>query len=187
MPIRFPIPPKVVFAVVPVALAIPELDIPPVRQWGGEWCWAACAEMVFGFYKRPKAQCELVKQLFNMQTCCQGHPPDKPQPGCDRACFPDQVATLYGLGTNGLTATMETNLITFDPVKDEIGAMQPVEVEMFLNSSRHMILVRGAGKNPGGTEMIKYNDPWTAAAATDTFAHLQQAFAGHWWRKIRKS
>lgn len=34
-----------------------------------EWCWAACASMIFGFYGHPIDQKEIVKQMFGAVVC----------------------------------------------------------------------------------------------------------------------
>src|SRR4051794_37167714 len=157
MPIKFAQPRKVVISAV-ARSAIEPLNIPALRQWGDEWCWAACAEMVFVYNARPRAQCLLVNQLFGKHGCCAGNPPDPVAPGCDLPCEPDDVAKVYGLEDNGLEATVRTDPLTFAKVEAEIVATRPVEVVINNNAGKHMILVKWVGLDDG-RQMVRFDDP----------------------------
>lgn len=187
MPIKKPQPRNVAFTLDPTLATVRTLAIPQVVQWGNNWCWAACAEMVFRFYQRARTQCDLVNQLFGLaEDCCAGDPDALPSEPCDQPCDPDDVITLYELDTNGLTAVLEeTDHLDFAVLRTEIAAGRPVEVELVQGTGQHVVLVTSAWKRADGTEMVDYNDPWFVRADTDdTFAHLDGVFAGRWWREI---
>jgi hypothetical protein len=186
MPIKFAMPRAVMVSTTVMLSAVEPLDIPPLRQWGDEWCWAACAEMVFGYYARPRAQCLLVNQLFGKHGCCAGNPPDPVAPGCDLPCKPEDVAKVYRLEDNGLQATMRTDPLAFAKFEAEIMAGRPVEVVINNHSGEHMILVKWVGVDDG-QQMVRFDDPWNARDKTDKFANLVQVADGHWWSGMGKS
>jgi hypothetical protein len=166
----------------------PELAVPFIEQLGDNWCWAASAQMVLTFYQRPKQQCELANTLFGFRNCCATRPPlTQPVngiPACDRRCPGDQVVPLYnqfGLAANRLHA-----VATHAVLEQEITQQRPVEVGLQIpTSSGHLVIVRWAGTDDAGQQLVLVNNPLHAESSSMTYQDLQTRGAVDSWTGIQ--
>jgi hypothetical protein len=165
----------------------PELAVPFIEQVGDNWCWAASAQMVLTFYQRPKQQCELANALFGFSNCCVTRPPlTQPAngiPACDRRCQGDHVAPLYK--QFGLAAKRLHALATHAVLEQEITQLRPVEVGLQIGTSGHLVIVRWAGTDNAGQQLVLVNNPLHAASSSMTYQGLQNRGAVDSWTGIR--
>ena len=130
------------------------LNVPQIAQEQRYWCWAACTDMVLHYYDNPDArQCEFANWLFQQTQCCE----DPTSPACDRGCYANQVAAVYG-NWNILSAHIE-GTVPFADLQAEIDAGRPVEVAFYwTGGGGHVVIVRGWDTNETGP-FVRVNDP----------------------------
>jgi len=163
----------------------PELAVPFIEQLGDNWCWAASAQMVLTFYQRPKRQCELANTLFGFSNCCPTQPPptQPATPACDLRCYPYNVAPLYNLF--GLAANRLNAFATHAVLEQEITQLRPVEVRLRIGNSGHLVIVRWAGTDDTGQQLVLVNNPLHTANSSMTYQGLQARGAVDSWTGIR--
>jgi hypothetical protein len=47
-----------------------DLNVEPIHQRTGVWCWAACCQMVHKYYGNDIEQCDIVKMIYG-SSCCE--------------------------------------------------------------------------------------------------------------------
>lgn len=119
------------------------------------WCYAACAQMVFNFYKKTVKQCDVagfVKQV----TCC---PPGLPVCTAD-GCSHSDIARIYTKWDVLSTPHLQPGgPISWDEMKAEIGSGRPVEVVLKLKGfedSFHAVIIVGFNEH---SKQVMYHDP----------------------------
>lgn len=127
------------------------LPVAHVLQKKSQWCWAACAQMVLEYHGQNVSQCKLASALLGSRWCC-----FLPM-SCNSPCTATQVSALYN--SFGLGSTHQSNQVSFDTIKSEIDADQPVEVGFeWIGGGGHLAIVRGWEQNSLG-DWIRINDP----------------------------
>lgn len=149
------------------------LPIPYVSQALGNWCWAACAEMVS---TNGSSQCSLAATILS-NTC-------PPNPSTD-----DQTATEIqivsvlqraGAGHPGHLggATASAPPLTSQQLQSELNQQRPVEIgwRYFDNSGLlvggHVVIVYGYGVNSAGTQ-FDVHDPHLNTGSTSKMDYTQ--------------
>lgn len=138
----------------PPGAAANPLTVPYQHQQQTEWCWAACAEMVFRFYGRVFGQqCDLADWLHGPAGCCAN-----PGSGaCNKACAPSDVALVYRNWR--VRSSFVYGPILFPDLEAEIQTGQPVEVCWHqAGGTRHVVLVIGTQTNILG-QWVRMHDP----------------------------
>jgi hypothetical protein len=162
------------------------LPVPCVLQGSAlNWCWAACAEMVLRFYKRPDAcRCKAANFLLNLQCCTSPSAgdcsPPPPPSNCDMPCCLPDICAIYN--HFGVTCTGPVGIISFDDLRDEIRLDRPVQVLYTWGSTQHVAVVVGFMIRAGKRRVV-VNDPWYKC--TDwAFSSLLAAYniGGSWVR-----
>jgi len=138
------------------------VPIPFHHQCRGNWCWAACAQMLLeAGGATGVTQCGLASQLW--ANCCPDAPCDGSGP-CDHDLDDPGITAL--LTGKGLTATRVGCALTSNDVKAQIDAGQPVQAGFsYGQDGGHVVLIAGY-QSTGVDEQFIVLDPtdWHAAA-----------------------
>ena len=121
------------------------------------WCYAACAQMVFGFYEMNVRQCEIAGFVKGSTQCCSPARPDVcTHEGCDH---PD-IARIYDHWELTSTPHLKpAGPISWDELKHEIDEDRPVEIVKEWTSepdSYHAVIIIGYSDELG---KVMYHDP----------------------------
>ena len=112
------------------------------RQTEDNWCWAACAEMIFqhfGFGART--QCSIATTVFDL-ACCPS--PGAPSP-CDKGAWPDVVYPRLELPTR-----FHDSAFSSSKLKEELATGRPVQVCYQWSGSRSTHVALIVGENSRG-------------------------------------
>jgi hypothetical protein len=146
-----------------------QLPVPYHRQTENNWCWAACAQMVFEYYHTNSLQqCDLASGQFG-QVCCA----NPSSAACDQGEWPDDVYPKYAMGFVRLNSSMSLSDVT-----TEISNQRPVEVYYAWsgNAGAHVALI--VGVFPNGDVWV--HDPWYGSGQR-AFSFVQSAYnLGSW-------
>jgi hypothetical protein len=156
------------------------LNIPPIAQQTGVWCWAATAEMVFRYYGLPNVnpdyQCGIVSLYYGSNTPCWGDC-YVCQSGIASMSEMQKLVNLYGVFANNLTpsplltpspvlgSTLIFSALTFSDAAQEIDSGRPIIAGIsangysYPNISQHAILIVGY-VNDGSGQTIIVDDPF---------------------------
>jgi hypothetical protein len=149
------------------------LNVPQIMQEQSNWCWAACAVMVFQYYgiNAGTQQCDLANYLSGQTYCCTPatFPPTDP---CNQPCPVSPIDNISGVYSHyGVTCARATGPITFSAIQSEIGANRPIELFFAWNTGGgHVVLVVGWGSDANG-DYVRVNDP-NAGSGGVTYAQL---------------
>jgi len=110
-------------------------QVPYRRQDQDMWCWAACCQMLLGYFGRPEvSQCDMAGDKFN-RSCCA----EPLEDGCNQGCFPEDAYDRYGIQVG--EAVPGTSAADLD---DALSAGRPVEVYyVWDDGGAHVALVVG--------------------------------------------
>ena len=149
-------------------LAMPAIKY--VAQSENNWCWAACAEMLYqALQGLAKSQCTLASSLFG-RACCPS--PGAPS-GCDQGAWPNQVYPP------GLPTNLVPNPLSLGGIRSELAAGKPVQVcYQWRNGGRHVALI--VGEHPNGD--FEVFDPWRGyGPGPRALSQINSAYAlGRW-------
>ena len=116
------------------------LAVPYFHQHVTEWCWAACAQMLFHTLNvNKKSQCEMAEEAFFPHQCC-----TTPQSNaCNKPYYPKLV--FQG---NGVPYKDTASAVSFQAIDTEIKAGRPLEIFWKWNGSTagHLLLISGTYK-----------------------------------------
>ena len=163
------------------------INVPQIKQEQSNWCWAACAEMVFCYYGvTPARQCDFANELFGRTECCS----DPSSPNCNQPCEIENLSNLYS--RKGINSRFLGETVPFSKLQSEINADRPVEVVFYQKSKKrgHLIIVRG-WRITGTEKFVHVNDPKDSDGASRivTYSELLHAYKeGKWtdtWIEIR--
>lgn len=154
------------------------LDVPLLGQFGDEWCWAACTQMILRFYLDDTTrQCQLAGRLFSPADCC------GPPLGCDRPCNASKI--LKVLQDAQLHSHALNRRATFAELVDEYNADRPVLVGIEReDGTAHLVVVTWAG-DWLGREWVLLNDPLELRVGSSSYARLSTVAVEAWteiWR-----
>jgi hypothetical protein len=126
------------------------------RQGRDQWCWAAVAASICGFYQDEAVptQCGLANQfLFPGEDCCQATASDN----CNIPFALDLV-----LNQLGHLVQPPQGVVSFEDLNHEItGNSQPVAVRIMFSDlvTAHFVVVIGCAIDDRGTQVLKIADP----------------------------
>lgn len=146
----------------------PLLPVPYYAQLQSNWCWAACSQMVFGYYHTNSLQqCDLASRQFN-QLCCA----NPSAAACDQGEWPENVYPKYHMGFSIIKASM-----SFSDVANEIAQQRPVEVYYaWTGGGAHVALITGVYDNND----VWVDDPYYGAGRR-AFSAVQSGYGlGQW-------
>lgn len=110
------------------------LSVPLVGQQTPVWCWAAVSEMVFRYYGRGLAQCQILSGWYQGNCCA-----------VPQACLttaPLQVIQQT-LAAFNIRSTVFPGPISFQAVQSEINAGRPIIVAYRGSSAGHVVIISG--------------------------------------------
>jgi len=139
------------------------------------WCWAAVATSVAGFYESNDggAQCELVNAERGLAKCCASGSDDD----CNVAWYLDKALTRVGHFRD-----LSEAKAPWDTVTTEVDANHPLGVRIEWNGGGgHFVIVAGYDG-----EMLEIRDPWwgDSSVAYDSFPDSYQG-SGSWTHSYR--
>lgn len=163
--------PAFVAAAPGLAPPLPQLPVPYHQQLQNNWCWAACCQMVFDYYRTNNLQqCDLASRQFG-QVCC-ANPSGT---ACDAGEWPDSVYPTYNMGFTRLNSSM-----TLAAVTAELLNQRPVEVYYAWagGGGAHVALITGVFDNND----VWVHDPWPAyGSGRRAFSFVLSAYnMGSW-------
>lgn len=124
------------------------------QQERDNWCWAACAKMVFDYFEiNEDRQCEIAETVFAPKSCCNS------RTSCDKAYWASLVFDAYSFAYR-----FKNSALSFQEVDQEIKADRPVEVYWKWNAgnrnSGHLVIVSGTyPPTSGGVGSLHVADP----------------------------
>jgi hypothetical protein len=139
------------------------------HQAKDQWCWAAVATSICGFYKDDTVptQCGLANQfLFSGEDCCQ---PD----ASDDTNTPFALDIV--LNTFGHLVEPPQGVVAFEDLDQEITTnKQPVAVRIMFSDlvTAHFLVVIGCAIDDGGAQMLKIADPSNATGNVTSIEYL---------------
>jgi len=125
------------------------LDMQTIYQEQGNWCWAACGEMVMEFKGAGNmTQCDQVNDLLNARNCCQDPLPLE----CDSGGIPQFLR--YGFSVDSILRAL-----TWEETKVQIDCKQsPVcAIWNYTHGGSHMVVLSGYTKIDGEDYVIVRN------------------------------
>ena len=130
------------------------LNVPYYKQTQTNWCWAACSQMVEGFFGKDAPQCKSANWLFGQSTCCNS-------PGstaCNQGCPITRIVSVHGFW--GVNSSYTGTSLGFYTVKAWIENTKPVECGFaWTGGGGHVVIVKGYDENPQG-QFVYVLDPW---------------------------
>ncbi|MGD9714132.1 MAG: papain-like cysteine protease family protein [Thermomicrobiales bacterium] len=150
-----------------------ELPVTYAQQEQGNWCWAACCQMLRGLLsKGPLSQCRIADMRFAGNCCHNGSSAQ-----CNRATWPHEAYPAHGIQSKYQDRTLS-------PVelRAEIDAGRAVQVYYLWNSgvSAHVALV--VGYYPG-SEFQVYDSSETFGPGRRAYDFIVAAYGRGRWRR----
>jgi ABC-type bacteriocin/lantibiotic exporter with double-glycine peptidase domain len=143
------------------------LGVPYLRQEQTNWCWAACCEMVFSYYKVTARQCEMATYQFG-RDCCRT-PSTKV---CNQANWPENIYAKWRFFFAKTAASISSTTLCA-----EIDANRPVEVlYKWRGRGAHVALICGYYENGD----VEVHDPWYGQGRY-SFPEIVQAYGRGTW------
>lgn len=164
------------------------INVPHIKQEQSNWCWAACAEMIFRYYGvSPTRQCDFANELFDRTECCL----DPSGLNCNQPCEIENLSNLYS--RKGINSKFLSETVPFSKLQSEINADRPVEVVFYQKRKKrgHLIILHG-WRITGTEKFVHVNDPKDSDGASRivTYSELLHAYKeGKWtdtWIEIRR-
>lgn len=144
-----------------------------------EWCWAAVAASVAGYFGSagPSGglwqQCDVVNSELAQSTCCV----NGASAACNNPWYLDRALSLVG----HLAGSPTPGAIPFANVQGEVDNNRPVGVRIgWYGGGGHFVVLSGYDDN-GGAQFVDVDDPWYGPSVADysVFATAYQS-AGSW-------
>jgi Papain-like cysteine protease AvrRpt2 len=135
-------------------MAISDFEIEP--QLKDQWCWAAVAASICGFYRDNPvpSQCGLANQfLFPSEDCC----PSGDADGCNIPFALDLV-----LNQLGHLVQPTRGVVSFDDLNDAVTTnSKPVVVRLLFSDliTAHFVVVVGCALDDSGQQIVRIADP----------------------------
>ncbi len=150
------------------------LNVKLIPQTTGYWCWAATAEMILDYYKRPVPQCQQANDKFHRQDCCTKPAPDS----CINVAWPE--FQRYGLKAD----STDHAALTWDQLQQQIANGYPVAMTLeSTGGGGHMMVVYGAGVTDADS-LVYVKDPMpvdSGASKVYTYAaYVRGSGYTHW-------
>jgi|RhiMethySRZTD1v2_1073278.scaffolds.fasta_scaffold04865_4 peptidase C39-like protein len=135
------------------------LRVPMIEQIEGNWCWAACIQMIMAFFGDDLDQCSVAGLLFSDRNCCAN------RRSCNEGCDPEDVERVLESPPLEVNCRREDGVISFESIVNEIDGGRPVAVGILWRNSEgeqtggHLIIVRG-WRIHNNKQYVKVNDPF---------------------------
>lgn len=148
-------------------------EVPPVRQIGIFWCWAACIESVGRRVARELSQ----RRIAHAYADCPRAECDAatPGPACDVACERAQLQQVWR-DNQFHAARYESGAPARESVRAHLLERGPLQVEL---GTRHVVLVDSWRRGVYGTVQLRLMDPATGEYALVTEEGLRRGW-DHW-------
>lgn len=154
------------------------LDIDNIPQTRAAWCYAACAEMILGYYGKNKSQCEIAG-IVKAATCC---PPANAEPVClASGCEDNDFVRMFN--ESGLISNLLEFLngpLGLNDLQAEILDRKPVEAIIKwrkVDSSHAVVITAFIG------DMFFVNDPLEIYGGWSNYDFIRNGFGlGQWDR-----
>jgi hypothetical protein len=152
------------------------LAVPAYAQEQSNWCWDACYQMVFAFFKFTITQCSIAQQIpWNTYGNCCGKPAC-----CNNTCTVPQVA--LGWAKWGYNNDYTAGQITYPNIQTTINNNKVVEAALIWNGGGgHVVLVIGYVTG-ASDNYVHVNDPGSAQTALVKYSSLQNAYGSGTWK-----
>jgi hypothetical protein len=134
-----------------------------------QWCWAAVASSMCGFYQDQTAptQCQLANQfLFPGEDCCQA--------GASDTCNTPFALSLV-LNQLGHLVQPPRGVVAFEDLDQEINVnRQPVVVRITFSDqvTSHFVVVMGTAIEASGTQVLNIADPSQGTGSVTSMEYL---------------
>jgi hypothetical protein len=145
-----------------------------------EWCWAAVATSIAGYFNSagpsggPWRQCEVVNIVRSDTTCCQ----NGTTPNCNHDDRLDSALTVV----HHLAGPVNPNPISYVGISQEVDNNRPVAVRIgWYGDGGHFVALSGYDDS-GGAQVVDVEDPWYGPSTYDyaQFCTGYQSGAGKW-------
>jgi hypothetical protein len=144
------------------------LDFRIEHQAKDQWCWAAVAASICGFYRdeEVQTQCGLANRfLFPGEDCC--------QEGASENC---NIPFSLEIVLNQLRHLVQPKrgVVTFGDLDQEVTAKQrPVVIRIVFSDmlASHFLVVTGCAMETGGNQIVKVADPSEATGNMTSIAY----------------
>lgn len=125
-----------------------------IEQEKTNWCWAACMQSILDYNGTTVSQCEEANWLFSSNNCCNLN-------ACNSGATPGEQQDV--LDHWGLSSDLDYSTLTWNELKNEIDAGQPVSIGFsWCTTGGHSLIIAGFCET-GGTspsQLVLYMDPW---------------------------
>jgi hypothetical protein len=166
-------------ALQPLAFVGNTLTVPYSEQEEGNWCWAACGEMVFNYYNvAGTRQCDLASWLCGSDCCAA---PSSHL--CNTGASDAQIVAIYQHWS--LNCSPPSSPLLFSQVQSEIDNRRPFEVAVqWWWGGGHVVIVCGWYTDDGwfNEETVRVNDPWLGPGVVKYLALLNAYYLMGAWR-----
>ena len=149
---------------------MPSAPVLMFPQAQGQWCWAAVASSLAGFYHRGVvSQCSIVSALLDggLFDCCA----DGAQPYCDRS-YVLELALSHCHVDNPQGPLLP---ITFDLLESELHGGRPVAIRIDLGSGGHFVVIDSCDR---ATRTVEIQDPLHGPSGAIDFDMLEISYRG---------
>lgn len=158
-----------------------QLEFVMQRQCQTQWCWAAVASSVCGFFGSPNGpsgtpwkQCEIVNRAHALGVCCQ----EGASPECNRDGMLDQALEIVSHLAGPATGKAED----IEYIAREIDSGRPVGVRIqWRQGDGHFVVITGYSMT-GGVPLVHVDDPWydPGTYPLEVFLSAYQSGRGYW-------
>jgi hypothetical protein len=136
-----------------------DLNFKIQQQSKDQWCWAAVASSICGFYQDATVptQCSLANQfLFASEDCC--------LPGASESCNIPFALDIV-LNQLGHLVQPPQGVVSFEDLNAEIAGGHPVVVRIMFSDlvTAHFVVIVGCAIDHAEVQMLKIADPTEAA------------------------
>jgi hypothetical protein len=158
------------------------LAVPAYAQEQSNWCWDACYQMVFAFFKFTITQCSIAQQVpWNTYGNCCG------KPNCCNQAASD-INITKGWTKWGYSCAYTASYISYATIQAAINSSYVVEAGLsWTSGGGHVVLVIGYVTS-NTDNYLHVNDPGSAQTALVKYSYLKSAYgAGAWdatWNNI---
>lgn len=145
------------------------LNVGMQTQQQTQWCWAAVATSVAGFYDASTTwtQCSVVNAELGQTTCCTSGS----SAACNKPWYLDLALTRVGHFD-----TWSAGAMSFADVRAEIDAGRPLGVRIgWSGNGGHFLVIEGYRND--ANQQVAVDDPWYGASDL-TYATLSTSYQG---------
>jgi Papain-like cysteine protease AvrRpt2 len=149
------------------------------RQLQTNWCWAAVASTLAGYFVRPISQCEVASTIVgNGVNCCNGNEAECNQP----QDLDNVLDRLNAMLPKPMEKTAFSRPMRFNEVQDAIDAGVPVCVRIeWIGGGGHFVMITGYSISESNLGWIDVCDPlFPDSTLPFEFFASHYMLMGHW-------